>query len=337
VSVPVEGNTAKVSATMYSPETFAGSLMLMVFSMLCWGTWANTFSLCRGKYRFELFYWDYAVGVLLGALAWGALLGPGSAMFHGAVASDKAVWGIVAGVVFSIGNVLLVAAISLTGMSVAFPVCIGLALLIGVGLSWYISPVVSVAPLALGSALILLSMIMDAAAYRAMTGPVASSTRGIIIAILGGVFMGAFPPCLQKAMVGEQPLDPYSAVILLGVGTLLCTLVTNPWCMKRPIAGGAPVTFGQYFTAPGRHHALGIVGGIVWASGCVFNFIAGGKVSVAISYAFGTGATLVAVLWGLFVWQEFRGAPRLSFACLAVMFALFLLGIAVIGHAKASM
>ncbi len=160
---------------MYVPATFGASVVLMVLCMLCWGSWANAFSLTRGKYRFELFYWDYAVGVLLGVLALAALLAPGSAVFHGTMDPTKAGWGVLSGVVFSIGNVLLVAAISLTGMAVAFPVCCGLALLIGVGLSWCIEPAVPAAPMAIGAALILLSMIMDAAAYRAN-----NSRRGLL-------------------------------------------------------------------------------------------------------------------------------------------------------------
>ena len=132
---------------MWTPATFGAACGLMLLSMLCWGSWANTFSLTRGKYRFELFYWDYAAGVMLGTLALAALLAPGSAVFHGRVTASGAAWGIGSGVVFSIGNVLLVAAISLTGMAVAFPVCIGLALLIGVGLSWCIEPAVPAIPL----------------------------------------------------------------------------------------------------------------------------------------------------------------------------------------------
>jgi glucose uptake protein len=322
---------------MYSPETFAASLGLMVLSMLCWGSWANAFSLARGQYRFELFYWDYAVGIMLGVLGLAAVLGPQAAIFHGNMDAGKVIWGIASGVVFSIGTVLLVAAISLTGMSVAFPVCIGLALLIGGGVSWYIEPAVKALPMAIGCGLILVSVLLDAAAYRAKSGAVVSSARGIVIAVLGGAFTGAFPPCLQKAMVGPDALDPYSAVVLLGVGILACTFVTNYGFMRRPVAGGGPVTMGQFFAAPAKFHLYGILGGVVWAAGSVCNFLAGGKVSVAISYAFGGGATLVTALWGVFLWKEFRGAPRRSYWYLFGMFVSFLLGIAVIAWAKTSM
>jgi glucose uptake protein len=149
--------------------------------------------------------------------------------------------------------------------------------------------------------------------------------------------MGAFPPCLQKALVGTSPLDPYAAVTMLAVGILVCTLTTNYFFMHRPVAGGPPVSLAQYFGAPVKYHALGLVGGAVWAAGSVFNFVAAGKVGVAISYAFGTGGTLVAVLWGIFVWKEFRGAPRRSYVYLASMFAAFLAGITVIAWAKSMM
>ena len=322
---------------MYIPTTFAASLGLMFLSMLCWGSWANTFSLTRGKYRFELFYWDYAAGLLLGVLALAFALGPESAVFSGSMGLGKMAWAIVSGMVFSLGNVLLVAAISLTGMAVAFPVCIGLALLIGVGLSWCIEPAVPALPLALGSALILLSMFADAAAYRAIAREKILSARGLWIAVLGGIFMGAFPPCMQKAMVGSHPLDPYAAVVLLGVGVVVCVVATNFLFMRRPIAGGPPVTFAEFFAAPLRFHFLGALGGAVWAAGGVLNFIAGGKVSVAVSYAFGTGGTLIAAIWGVFLWREFRGAPRRCYGYLAAMFVLFLAGIAVIAWGKSMM
>ena len=322
---------------MYIPETFAAAVGLMVFSMICWGSWANSFSLARGKYRFELFYWDYAVGILLGTVLLAAILGPQSALFHGTMDSGKAAWGIASGVVFSLGTVLLVAAISLTGMSVAFPICVGLANLIGGGVSWYIHPAVPAAPMAIGLALILLSILLDAAAYRAKSGAAASSTRGIVIAIIGGLFTGAFPPCLQKAMVGPGALDSYAAVVMLGVGILACALLTNYAFMRHPIGGGEPVTFGHFFAAPSKFHVFGLLGGIVWAAGTVSNFVAGGKVSVAISYAFGGGATIVTALWGIFLWKEFQGAPRRSYWYLLGMLVSFVAGIMVIAWAKANM
>jgi glucose uptake protein len=322
---------------MYIPETFAASFGLLVLSMLCWGSWANAFSMARGQYRFELFYWDYAAGIMLGVLVLAAVLGPASAVFHGAMDPGKAAWGLAAGALFSIGTVLLVASISLAGMAVAFPICIGLAMLIGGGVSWCIEAAVPAIPMALGLGLILLSVILDAAAYRAMAGNVVFSARGIVIALLGGVFTGAFPPCLQQAMKGPKALDPYAAVVMLGAGIVLCTIVANYGFMRRPIAGGEPVSFGQFFAAPLRFHVFGLLGGMVWAAGTVCNFVAAGKVSVAISYAFGGGATIVTALWGIFLWKEFRGAPRRSYGFLFGMLLSFLAGIAVIAWAKSTM
>jgi len=322
---------------MYVPETFAAAVGLMVFSMVCWGSWANSFSLARGKYRFELFYWDYAIGIMLGTVLLAAVLGPGSALFHGAMDPAKAAWGVASGVVFSLGTVLLVAAISLTGMSVAFPICVGLANLIGGGVSWYIESAVPAAPMAIGLALILTSIVLDAAAYRAKAESVVSSSRGIMIAIIGGLFTGAFPPCLQKAMVGQGALDPYAAVVMLGAGILGCTIITNYGFMRHPIGGGEPVTIAQFLQAPPKFHVFGLLGGIVWSAGTVSNFVAGGKVSVAISYAFGGGATIVTALWGILAWKEFRGAPRRSYLYLLGMLVSFVAGIIVIAWAKAGM
>jgi len=312
-------------------------MCLLVLSMICWGSWANAFSLCRGKYRFELFYWDYAVGVLAASLVLFATMGPGLANLRDLDPGGNAGWAVLAGIVFNLGNVLLVAAVSIAGMAVAFPVCIGLALLLGVGLSWWVSPQIGGLPLAVGSLLLLLAMGMDAAAYRALTRGRVFSARGVVIAVIGGLFMGAFPPCLQKSLVGAAPLDPYTAALLLAVGIVVCTLGTNRLLMRWPIAGGSAIGMDGYYGAPARHHLLGIAGGAVWAAGAVFNSIAAGKVSVAVSYAFGTGGTLVAALWGVLVWKEFRGAPAKSYGYLAGMFVAFLAGIVVIAWAKATM
>jgi glucose uptake protein len=312
-------------------------MWLLVFSMLCWGSWANAFSLARGKYRFELFYWDYAIGIMLGVLTLAALLGPQAAVFHGAFDTSKAIWGIASGAVFTLGTILLVAAISICGMAVAFPICIGLAMLIGGGVSWCIEAAVPAGPMAAGLGLILLSVILDAAAYRAKGGATKISVRGIVIALLGGVFTGTFPPCLQQAMAGEGKLDPYTAVVMLGIGILGCAIITNSGFMRRPIAGGEPVSLRQYYTAPMKFHLFGILGGIVWAAGTVANFVAGGKVSVAISYSFGGGATIVTALWGIFLWKEFQGAPRRSYWFLFGMGLSFLAGVAVIAWAKSTM
>lgn len=185
--------------------------------------------------------------------------------------------------------------------------------------------------------MILASILFDAAAYRAKQGSVTSSARGIAIAVIGGLFTGAFPPCLQKAMVGQNALDPYAAVVMLGIGIMACTLLTNYGFMRHPIGGGEPVSMRQFFRAPVHFHCLGILGGIVWAAGTVANFVAGGKVSVAISYAFGGGATIVTALWGIFLWKEFQGAPRRSYAYLLGMLIAFILGIVVIAWAKSTM
>jgi glucose uptake protein len=146
--------------------------------------------------------------------------------------------------------------------------------------------------------------------------------------------MGLFPPCRQKALVGSGALDPYAASVTLGIGVVVCTIATNWLFMRHPITGGKPLRAAAYFGAAPAHHGLGLLGGAVWAAGMVLNSIAGNKVSIAVSYAFGTGATLVAALWGVLVWKEFRGAPRTSFYCLIGTFISFLAGIAVIAWAK---
>ncbi|MBN2132490.1 MAG: hypothetical protein JW741_23510 [Sedimentisphaerales bacterium] len=320
---------------MFEPTTFTAAVGLMFLTMLCWGSWANTYSVCRGQYRFELFYWDFATGVMLASLGLSIALGSGSALFRGEMNGVNASWALLSGLVFNIGNVLLVAAISLTGMAVAFPVCISLALLIGVGVSWWIEPSVPALWMLLGSVLILASMLADAAAYRAISTHRPFSLRGIGIAVLGGVFMGAFPPCLQRAFVGAEALDPYAASTMFAIGVLLCTLVVNYPLMRFPIAGDPPVAMCDWLVAPKRFHVYGLLGGAIWALGGVFNFIAGDKVGMAVGYAFGAGGTLVAAAWGVLVWREFREAPPRAYVYLGLMFVTFIIGITIIGYARA--
>ncbi len=354
-----------------TPSTYGIALLLSIVSMICWGSWANTFKL-SGKWRFELFYFDYAAGVLIAAViaafTFGSMGSELSFMDNLLIAGkSKMAWAFAAGVIFNLANMLLVAAISIAGMAVAFPVGIGLALVIGVVLNHFLNPQGNPMYLAAGVALVVLAIIFDAVAYarharsqreRAFaaatpTAPVTAPSRsrtapkkaavqntsikGIAISLVSGVLMGSFYPMVEMAKGEEIGLLPYAIAFFFALGVFLSTFVFNIYFMNLPVVG-EPVALGQYFQGSFKQHTLGVTGGLIWCAGAIANFVAASApkevhVGPAISYAIGQGATLISALWGLLVWREFAGAvPRVKML-LAIMLILFVSGLALISLA----
>ena len=323
---------------MYLPETFTIALLMMLTSMICWGSWANTYKLTRG-YRFELFYWDYAFGIVLASLVLALTLGSfgsgGDSFLANLRTADtiNIVYAVLAGIVFNVANLLLVAGIEMAGLAIAFPIAIGVALIEGVALSYAIQPTGNALLLALGIGLAVVAVILDGMAYAGLeTTGRPTSRKSIGLCLVSGLLMGLFAPLVTRALTVGQPLGPYTIAVCFTLGALLCCVPVNTYFMRRPLAG-SPVTFADYATAPWREHAFGLFGGVVWGIGGVFNFVAASMVGVAISYAIGQAAPMVAAAWGVFVWKEFRGAPRRSAIYLAAMFVCYLLAITVIARA----
>lgn len=333
---------------MFLPETYAAALFLMIVSMLCWGSWANTLKLCP-RYRFQLFYWDYAFGVVLGALAWGFTAGSSGASgpsFWNDVThagSTPIAWAICGGVIFNIANLLLVAAIDVAGLAVAFPVGIGLALIVGAVSSYFVHPAGNPALLFGGVALVTVAIILDAAAYRLRESTAqATTTRGIVLSLVAGLLMGSFYPLVARAMNGDAAhspdshTGPYAIALFFSIGVLLSTVPANWLLMKKPLDGKPPVDGADYARAPMGWHIAGILGGVIWCCGAVANFVASQahvNIGPAVSYSIGQGATMISACWGVFVWREFAGAPRSARALLFAMFVFFLLGLGLIAIA----
>lgn len=320
---------------MYQPEVYWASLFFMLISMLCWGSWANTMKLTPG-YAFQLFYWDYVVGVVLGSLCWGLSLGNwggGSLSFFANISeadTHHILLAAAGGVVFNLANLLLVAAIEIAGLAVAFPVGIGLALVVGVLLNYAISPKGNPLLLFGGMALVILAIVLDAFAYlRREQKQRSVSARGIWISIVCGVLMGVFYPLVAEALQGRGALGPYTVVLFFALGIAVCAIPVNYLLMNRPLAGTPPVHMSQYFHAPSSWHLWGVLGGLIWCTGMVFNIVASHTqiVGPAVSYAIGQGATMVSALWGVFVWKEFAQAPAASRKLIPAMFMFFLLGL----------
>ena len=333
---------------MFVLQSYSWAVVFCVITMFCWGSWANTQKLAKKGWRFELFYWDYTIGVLLLTMILGLTLGSNGAVgrpfladlvqaSHACVYS--ALWG---GAIFNLANILLVAAIDIAGMSVAFPVGIGLALVLGVVVNYREHPGGNAALLFGGVLLVVLAIVLDAIAYRKIPGTAASlSTKGLVLSVACGITMGFFYRFVAAAMYPDftQPeagkLGPYAAVFVFAVGIFLSNFILNIFIMKRPFVG-APVTFADYFKGSLSTHLTGILGGIIWGVGMSFNIIAAGRATFAISYGLGQGATMVAALWGVFIWKEFRTAPAGTSRLIAAMFGCFVVGLALIILARTS-
>jgi glucose uptake protein len=333
---------------MFVLQSYSWAVLFCVITMFCWGSWANTQKLARKGWRFELFYWDYAIGVLLLALIMGLTLGA-----HGtsgqplladlAQVSRSSVYSaLLGGAIFNLANILLVAAIDIAGMSVAFPVGIGIALVLGVVLNYAANPIGSATLLFSGVVLVVLAIILDAVAYRRIPGGAAGvSTKGLILSVACGILMGFFYRFVAASMYPDftRPeagkLGPYAAVFIFAVGVFLSNFVLNTFLMKKPFVG-TPVTYSDYFKGGLGTHLTGILGGMIWGLGMSFNIIASGRAGFAISYGLGQGATMVAAFWGVFIWKEFRTAPAGTSRLIAAMFGCFLVGLALIILARMS-
>jgi glucose uptake protein len=331
---------------MFVVHSYALAVVFCVITMLCWGSWANTRRLAGRDWRFELFYWDYSLGVPLLTLALGLTLGSAGSEGRGFVAdlsqasSGSVESALLGGAIFNLANLLLVAAIEVAGMAVAFPVAIGLALLIGVIVNYLAAPVGNGVLLALGLMLVTLAIVLDAVAYRRLSaGAAGVTTKGLLLSVASGIFMGLFYRFVAAAMYADPAhaqvgrMGPYAAVFIFAIGVLLSSFLWNTLAMKRPFVG-APVGFADYFRGSFNTHLTGILGGAIWGIGMSFSLIASGRAGFAISYGLGQGATMVAAFWGVFIWKEFRHASPGTSRLLAAMFACFLSGLALIVIAR---
>ncbi len=329
---------------MFIVDNIGLAIVFCVITMLGWGSWANTLKLAgKDQWQFPLYYWDYAIGVfvlgivMMSTLGISGYLGMGSFDNLAQVESGPVTKAVLSGVLFNISNILLVVAIDAAGMSVAFPVGVGLALVIGTVASYMQSPKGNSTMLYTGVALVVLAMIFSAIAHSKLPRSGGKGwAKGIVFAVIAGCLMGYFYPQLSSAISpnfgkGEiQPgfLTPYTALFLFGVGLLASNFVVNTIFMRN-----AGLTYSDYFRGSLRLHTLGFLGGLIWMLALSLNLIASGVAGPAISYALGQGATLVAAIWGVFIWKEFRSAPEGTGKYIGAMFAGYTLGLALIGLA----
>jgi len=323
-------------------ESYGLAVVMCVITMLCWGSWANTQKLATKEWKFQLFYWDYAIGVFILSLALAFTMGStgdGGMSFLENVsqASIKTIlMALIGGIIFNLANILLVGAIDIAGMAVAFPIGIGLALVIGVINNYIASPVGNAVILFIGVAAIAAAVIVDGLAYKKLSDSgQKTAVKGIVISVLAGVLMGWFYRFVAASMstdfvtIEAGKFTPYSAVAFFSLGLLLSNFLWNSIVMAKPFTG-EPVKYADYFKGSMKLHLIGILGGIIWSIGMSFSIIASGQAGFAISYGLGQGATVVAAFWGVFIWKEFKNAPKGTKPLLALMFLLYVVGLALI-------
>lgn len=309
--------------------------------MICWGSWANTQKIVEKKWRFEYFYLDYSLGVLLTATIFAFSLGSfgesGRSFIDDLTQanSENILRTLAGGVVFNAANILLVVAIAFAGMSVAFPVGIGIALIVGVFVNYLIKSQGNPYWLACGVLFIIIAIVLDALAYKKkMQHKNKVSTKGLALSVIAGFLMSAFYGLVAKSLVSDfsNPesgfLTPYSAIFIFAIGIVISSLIFVPYLMKKPIDGEA-IRLKSYFQGRFSLHTVGILGGAIWCVGMVFNIIASGEAGFAISYGLGQGATLVAALWGVFIWKEFDQVKGVK-SLIVLMFIFFVLGISMV-------
>jgi len=330
---------------MFIVESYSLAIVLSFITMLCWGSWGNTQKLAAKTWRYELFYWDYVIGIVLLSLIVGFTLGSygeyGRSFIDDVTqVNSRNFWrAFTGGIIFNASNILLSASISLAGMSVAFPIGVGLALVLGVFINYFGAPKGDPMILFLGVALIVVAIILNGVASGKISkGDEERKTKkkGIIIAICAGILMSFFYRFVAASMdlsnfsnPAAGMLTPYGAFFIFSLGILGSNFIFNTLAMKKPFVGES-VTYKQYFSGNTKTHFVGILGGIIWGVGTVFSYIAAEKAGPAISYALGQGAPMVAALWGVFIWKEFKGSTKMVNNMLIAMFIFFLTGLALI-------
>lgn len=333
---------------MFIVQSYPLAIFFCFVTMLCWGSWGNTQKLAAKTWRYELFYWDYVIGLLLFALLSAFTLGSfgteGRSFLDDLMQADgrNLFSAFLGGVVFNASNILLAAAVALCGMSVAFPVGVGLALVLGVLINYFGAAKGDPLFIFLGVALIAAAIVMNGLAYRmARTGKRKLTAKGLLISVAAGTIMAFFYRFVASSMDLDSftapaagKMTPYTAVVVFATGVFVSNFLFNTIAMKCPVEG-TPVRPSEYFGGTFRTHLVGMLGGAIWCLGESFSMIASGKAGAAISYGLGQGATLVSALWGILIWKEFRGAPGASVLCNAGMFVLFLAGLGLLIYAGA--
>ena len=325
------------------------AVFFFIIAMICWGSWANMQKVAEKNWRFELFYWDLAIGLLvfatLAAFTLGSMGDSGRPFLEDLRIADTSsiAYAMLGGVVWNLGNILLVAAIAVAGMSVGFPIGGGIAWVLGIIVNYIL---VMLDPektfkgnsnvLWIGVAVIIIAIFLSMLSYRRLASEKKKPTlKGIMLSVFAGLliafFYGLVVKSLDNSFVagGTGTLTPFTGVFLFSVGVFLSTIVINPFFMKYPVQGRS-VKMSAYWKGNTKTHMSGVIGGFIWMFGMVVSFMAAGAANPAISYALSNAAPVVAILWGVLIWKEFKGAPKGTNSLLLAMFIFYIIGLVLI-------
>ena len=331
---------------MFIVSSYSLAVFLCFITMLCWGSWANTQKLATLKWPYQLYYWDYTIGVVLLSLILGLTAGSigenGRPFLQDLMQADCSSYtaALAGGLIFNLSNLLLVAAIDIAGMAAAFPIGVGLALALGVLINYLKVPNGNPVLLAIGVVLVVVAIVVQALASKKVSDSKGKNAKtGIIVAILAGVIMSFFYRFVADSMslnfstpeIGK--FTPYSAIFIFSLGVFISNFIFNSYFMRRPI-NGEKVGYKDYFTKGNLGlHSVGILGGVIWSIGMALSILAAEQAGPAISYGLGQGATLIAAIWGVFIWKEYKGAPKGINTYIVAMFLFFLVGLLTIIYA----
>jgi glucose uptake protein len=324
---------------MFTISDYSTAVWVLIFVMLCWGSWPNTQRFTTPGWRFELYYWDYIIGLVVSAILIALTFGSmGSSGRHFLADLQQAgsyyiMMVLISGILFNTGNLLFVAAINFSGMAVTFPVGCGLGLVIGVVSNYWLNPLGDGILLFTGVLCILLAMFFTSKAYQMLnSGQQKGSNKGIWLAVAAGCFFGVFFRLLAAALAtntdNPEPgkLTPYTVLVIFTIGALIGTIPFNSYLMRKPWQG-AKLSFRDYVTGTARDHVMGMLGGTLWCIGLIGSLLASAPAGSAIAFGLSQGNAMIASLWGVLIWKEFRQAGDKVNKWLVLLFICYLLGL----------
>ena len=331
---------------MFEVQNYFTAIVLCFLAMICWGSWQNTRNIIKRPWRFELFYWDFSIGIIILSLIAAFTLGSMDAT-NRTFTQDLAqaaprfiLLAMLGGFIWNLGTLLLTAGIATTGMAVAFPIGGGIGWILGIVVNYIGQPEGNPLWLFIGCAVIALAILCSMLSYKKMAAAQHKSIKGVVYSFVAGIFIAFFYRFVMMSISADisptytgGQITPYTSVLFFALGAFLSTLIFNPVFMRRPVEGN-PVSLKDYFKGSTQIHLIGMLGGMIWCTGQVLSVMAAKAASPAIAYGLSNGAPIVAAIWGIFVWKEFKNAPKGTNALLALMFLFYIIGLALIIYSR---